>query len=443
MHPGLHALAASLRAQLPPRASGMVVALSGGADSACLLAAAAAAAAGVMPLRAVHVDHGLQAAAADFRRLCTTLCAHLGVPLSILTVAVGAAPGASLEEAARDARYAALAAQLAPGECLLTAHHAEDQAETVLLQALRGCGPAGLAGMPRCRPLGRGEHLRPFLEVPRRELGRCVASLGLDTAVDPMNRDPRFDRAHLRLRVWPGISERWPGAAGALGRTARHAAEALELLNALADEDLAGLRDGAELSVARLRALAPARRRNALRRWIGERAVPPPAARLAEALRQCLDAREDHVPAIIWGEHALRRYRGRIYLTPAVPARFADPLSWNPHVEPTLELGHGLGRLRWVERAGGLAAALLPPTLTVRARCGGESLRLAPRAPTRTVQHLCQAEGVPPWMRAALPFVYAGPRLIAVADRWLEARVCGARTEPGAGIDWEDAPALL
>src|SRR5271154_4472708 len=163
--------AASLRAVLdahvPAEAGGLVLALSGGADSAALLAAAVAADFRGLPLRALHIDHGLQAAAAEFRATCARLCERLGVALTIISVAVEAQPGASLEAAARDARYTALATALDAGEGLLTADHREDQAETVLLQALRGAGVKGLSAMPICRVFGAGWHVRPLLDVPQ------------------------------------------------------------------------------------------------------------------------------------------------------------------------------------------------------------------------------------------------------------------------------------
>jgi tRNA(Ile)-lysidine synthase len=148
-------LRAVLDAHIPAGATGLVVALSGGADSAALLAAASALDLGVRGLRvrAVHIDHGLQAAAASFGEACAALCGHLHIPLTVIRVMVETPPGASIEAAARDARYAALEEELKPGECLLTAHHSEDQAETLLLQALRGAGLKGMSAMPICRPL--------------------------------------------------------------------------------------------------------------------------------------------------------------------------------------------------------------------------------------------------------------------------------------------------
>src|SRR5271165_733492 len=174
-------LLAVLQAHVPIGARGFVAALSGGADSSGLLAALAELRGEprCLPLRAVHIDHGLQQAAASFRAVCESLCRRLEVPLSTIEVAVAAPAGVSIEAAARDARYAALGAQLRPGECLLTAHHSEDQAETLLLQALRGAGLKGLASMPICREFAAGWHLRPLLGVRRDDLRQFAAAKGI------------------------------------------------------------------------------------------------------------------------------------------------------------------------------------------------------------------------------------------------------------------------
>jgi len=213
-------LGAVLDAHAPRQATGLVVALSGGADSASLLIAAHGLGTGFrgLGLRAVHVDHGLQAAAASFREACAALCAALDIPLTVIPVSVQTPPGASVEAAARDARYAALARELRAGECLLTAHHREDQAQTLLLQALRGAGLKGMSAMPVCRPLGRGWHLRPVLEVPQADLLAFGERAGGACIADPMNDDLRFDRGYLRRQVWPLIEVRWPGAAAGSAR---------------------------------------------------------------------------------------------------------------------------------------------------------------------------------------------------------------------------------
>jgi tRNA(Ile)-lysidine synthase len=442
--------AASLHAALehlvPPRASGLVVALSGGADSAALLRAAAALGKDfrALPLRAVHVDHGLQAAASRFRQACHSLCEQLGVPLRVISVSVNCQPGASIEAAARDARYAALAAELQMNECLLTAHHRKDQAETLLLQALRGAGVKGLSAMPACRDFGAGWHVRPVLDVPQGELLQVGAQLVNADFIDPMNEDLRFDRSFLRKTIWPMIERRWPGAEIALSRTARHLAQAQEQLDLAAAAEVARLRDGDALSVTGLRALMPGKRVNAVRYWLSEAgAEAPSTARLSEALRQVFEADEDHQPAMVWGNAALRRYRDRLFLTEAEPPRLAEALEWGTALQDSVDLGRRLGILTWKPQIGGLSPEALPRTVLVRRRGGGETLKPARSANTHTVQHLCQSLGVLPWMRDALPLVFVDDTLIAVADLWMDARWCAAADAPGLGIAWNNAPIVI
>jgi tRNA(Ile)-lysidine synthase len=438
---------AVLESSVPEGAVGLVVALSGGADSAALLAGLAALGAGGfrgLPLRAVHIDHGLQAAAAEFREACKNLCDHLGVPLQLIRVEVQSDAGVSIEAAARDARYGALAAQLQPLECLLTAHHRQDQAETLLLQALRGAGVKGMSAMPVCRVLGLGWHVRPVLDVSHRELLQSGGHLENFKAIDPMNGDLRFDRSYLRKAVWPLIETRWPGAEMALSRSARHMAEAQELLDRAAAADVARLRDGDALSVPALRALPQANRMNAIRAWLKEAGVEAPStARLAEALRQVFGADADHQPAIVWGNKALRRYRQRLFLTETDGPRLEGERPWATAVGSSIALGANLGNLTWRAQIGGIAADALPAVVIVRRRDGGEKLKPARSAKTQTVQHLCQAQGVLPWMRDALPLVFAGDELIAVADLWVEARWRAAPDAPGLKVAWNNAPILI
>ena len=249
---------------------------------------------------------------------------------------------------------AAFEGGLQPGECLLTAHHALDQAETLLLQLLRGAGLKGLSAMPVCRPFAQGWHLRPLLDIAPRDLHRLGKTLAVEAAEDPMNRDPRFDRAYLRREVWPRIEARWPAAAGSLARAAQHLGEAQASLDTLTRYSVERLRDGEALSVPGLRALPGRERLHVVRLWLTEAAVEPPStARLDEALRQILTAKADHEPAVQWGEHVLRRYRDRLFLTASVLPAMGEALDWPLSTGSRLPLGAGLGTLRWAERAGG------------------------------------------------------------------------------------------
>jgi len=441
------ALRGVLETHTPRAAAGFVVALSGGEDSACLLTALVQPGSRPfrdLPVRAIHVDHGLSPAAADFQRACEELCRSLAVPLTVVAVSVDSGRGVSIEAAARDARYAVLAQDLKARECLLTAHHADDQAETLLLQLLRGAGLKGMAAMPLCRAWAGGWHLRPLLHFAKRDLRRFGVDAGVTAVTDPMNDDTRFDRAYLRRHLWPVIEARWPGAAIAVARTAGHVAAAQGLLDRAAAQTVDLLRDGDALSVAGLRALSVPEQVNTLRYWISAHAAPPPStARLSEAVRQILAADADHQPAVIWGGHALRRYRNRLFLTAASPPALKEDCEWPVADGSSLDLGGELGVLQWVPQPGGLDASRWPCTLMVRRRRGGETLKAQRRGRTRSLQHLCQSLGVVPWMRDALPLVYAGHDLIAVGDLWQDARWCVAAGAPGVGCTWRGAPILV
>jgi tRNA(Ile)-lysidine synthase len=221
-------------------------------------------------------------------------------------------------------------------------------------------------------------------------------------------------------------------------------AEGQELLDQAAAKSVQALRDGNTLSVTGLRKLSATEQVNTVRYWIDAGNAPlPSTSRLTEALRQILAADADHLPAVVWGAHALRRYRDRLFLTPAIPPAVAEAREWHVASGKSLALSNGVGSLHWEAQRGGLDAARLPPVLMIRPRRGGETLKPHARAVTQTVQHLCQSLGVLPWMRDALPMVYAGKELVAVGDLWQDARWCVPASEPGFACRWQDAPILV
>ena len=411
-----------------PQAShaSLCVAFSGGEDSTALLAMLAQQVPG--RLRAVHIDHGLHPDSRAWVRACRATCRALRVPFTSRSVALARSRGQSLEALAREARYAALAAMLRAGEVLLTAQHLEDQLETVLLQLMRGAGLPGLAAMPAVMPLGAGVLVRPLLGMPRATLrGWVRARGGLGCLADPANADERFDRNFLRHRVVPVLIERWPGAARTVSRSARHVAEAQELLDAVARDDVARAADGAALSVAALRVLPLARRRNALRYWIGQAGAVPDARRLEEIAGPLLAARADANPVVAWGARQVQRHAGRLLLGPA-RAVSAYELRWRPGRSPRLTLPAGAGRLELVRSAQGqLDGGALPAQVTVRSRLGGERLRPRIGGPSRTLKSLLQNEHISLIERQQLPLLYAGEELVAAGDLWVD-----ARWQPGA-----------
>jgi tRNA(Ile)-lysidine synthase len=422
--------------------SGYCVALSGGLDSTVLLAALSQAGAGPAPaLRAIHVDHRLHADSAQWSDHCRDLARRLGVPCEVVRVDARPECGESPEAAARAARYAALAGGLRPGEVLLTAHHGDDQLETVLLQWLRGGGLRAVAGMRPVTAFASGWLARPLLGYTRAELQGWAVAQGLGWLEDPSNADPRFDRNYLRLEVLPLLRTRWPAAARTVGRVAAQAAEALDIEAAVAAADLAVVTEGETLVLDRLGRLPAARQRLALRAWLRSRGFEPPSVATLESLRRDMHgAGADRIPETRWPGTAVRRYRGRLHVMPANAHADWRPGRWV--VGTTFDLGAD-GRLDFVAATGvGLSRARLAADLEVVPRPDGAWFQPAGHAHQRELRKWLQERGVLPWRRAALPCVRVGTEIVAVGDL-----ACGGGLAAGPGeaswrIVWHDRPTL-
>jgi tRNA(Ile)-lysidine synthase len=430
---------------LPTEHGGLCVAFSGGLDSTVLLHALTrlAAESPRFAVRAIHVDHGLHPESARWREHCEHEARALGVDLVAARVHVDVSAGAGLEAAARDARYGALRGGLGEAEILLTAHHADDQLETILLALMRGAGVRGLSAMPALQRFGRGWLVRPLLEYTRSELEHWARAERLSWLDDPSNDDRNLDRNYLRHTVLADLRQRWPAAARSATRSAAHAAEAAALLDDLAALDLQALIVGPCLSVEGLRQLASARRRNVLRHWLRARGAQPPSARkLAAIEHDMLGARADSLPCFEWEGARLRRHRGLLYCDSSRPLALANvSIPWDGR--EALPLPGDLGRLRLVRDAGGgLAESALSGGVEVRFRAGGESLRPAGDPHHRPLKKLLQRHGVLPWWRNCLPLLYTGERLLAVGDLWIAEEFSARAGEPGVALLWDDRPRL-
>ena len=385
------------------------IAFSGGLDSTVLLHLLANAK-DLPPLSAIHIHHGLQAAADAWPAHCQSICDSLGVPLRIMRVHVQ--PGASLERAAREARYQAFAEVTGAGEVLLTGQHRDDQAETLLFRLLRGAGVRGLAAMPAHRPLAAGHLVRPLLDVSRNELEAYAHEHRLQWIEDPSNADPRFSRNYLRHRVLPTLTERWPQAVTSLARTAEHLSEAQALLDELAGMDLQGADQPSpfpwlplpSLVLAPLRELSDARQRNALRHWLTPLTRLPDSDHWASwySLR---DAKGDAQPLWRLADGKLHRCAERIWWVPAAWSELSDAtVSW-PTLQNPLELP-GNGRLEFVGEAP-------EGSFEVRYRQGGEIVEVPGRG-RRDLKRLLNECGVPGFVRGRLPLLYRDEQLLAV-----------------------------
>ncbi len=417
------------------------VAFSGGLDSTCLLHAAAHVRGRLpAPLRAVHLDHGLHPSSADWSEHCRAVCDALSIALVTRRLRVKVGPGESLEAVAREARYAELSALLAPGDLLLTAHHQDDQAETLMLALIRGSGVHGMAAMPFAAKLGMGRLVRPLLGVPRADLERYAQALGLDWVDDPSNVVLSLDRNYLRHQVLPLIRQRWPAMAATLARSAAHCAEAAAVVDRAAGEALQGLggKRPRTLSIPRLAALDPALCKAVLRLWLRRLGFAlPGSAHLGRVLNEVLPARVDADPLVAWSGCEIRRYRADLFaLRPLPPPPLSQKLTWNGGV---LDLPSPLGTLECLPARSPHAQSVVPGA-PLQVRFGVEGLRCRPpgAAHRRSLKGLFQAAGVPAWLRPNCPLVFDQDRLVAVAG------VCPCADQAGGGaaleIRWAGHP---
>lgn len=428
--------------RLPP-GTRFKLAYSGGLDSHVLLhALAGLRSQHSFSLNAIYIDHGVQASAAAWGEHCARQCAELKVDFVSERIQVQAVNEHGFEAAARQARYAALQTALVPGEILLTAHHRNDQAETVLLQLLRGAGVMGLAAMPMRTVFGVGELVRPLLGFTRTALLTYATQHRLRWIEDPSNRELHLRRNFLRAEILPRLASLWPEVDGMLVRTARHAAEALELLDEIAAQDLSRCRHVAQyfphaLSVAVVSGLSVSHQRNLLSYWLRQQGLRVPATRiLNEVVMQLRHTPRSQHACVRWPDAQIWRYRDLLVAVPMQPEPKEDlDVIWN--LRAPIEVP-GVGYLRAEPARGqGLSTTQLHDGLHVRLRRGGETLLLPGRRHHHVLKKLLQAEGVAPWLRARLPLLYAGGNLAAVADRWVSAAYAARNDEEGLAIIWE------
>jgi len=390
------------------------IAFSGGLDSTVLLHLLAhlAQSESLPRLSAVHIHHGLQAAADAWPQHCQSICDALGVPLLIERVTVQ--PGASLERAARDARYAVFSSLTQANNVLLTGQHRDDQAETLLFRMLRGAGVRGLSAMPRQRSMGQGTLIRPLLDVSRAELEAYAQAHQLVWIEDPSNQDRQFSRNYLRHQVMPLLTERWPQAQASMARSAAHLREAQGLLDELAQIDLADAATAHEfewlglpsLELAPLAALSVARQRNALSHWLEPLTRLPDTDHWSGWANLC-DAAHDAAPIWRLADGELHRSAGRLWWlsgdwlrTPVIGCEWQSPssalrLADNGHV--TFSGQTPVGPLR------------------IAYRQGGEVMHLADRG-HRDLKRLLNERAVPGFVRGRLPLLFRDDELLAVAN---------------------------
>ena len=400
-----------------PRDCRIQVGLSGGLDSVVLLhLLSRLAPESGWQISALHVHHGISPNADDWAAFCAACCATLKIPLN--TVRVDVAPlreRHGLEAAARILRHAAYAQS--DSDFVALAHHADDQAETLLLQLLRGSGVRGAAAMPfLSAPQNGSKLIRPLLAFSRQEILDYAQAQRLQWIEDESNADQHYARNFLRHSVFPLLSQRFPAVQHTLARSAAHFAEAAELQDDLAALDARDAINDGWLALPVLAQLSPARAKNLLRHFLQMRGAPmPSAAQLQEMLAQLASSRQDAAVCVDFAGWQLRRYRGRVWAEPEPPA--CDPelqLRWQGESELFWPPLGAKVRFDSVQGAGLSLAKLQHAPVHLRLRQGAGHLRPHPGARSRSLKNLLQESAMPPWQRARFPLLYCGDQLVCI-----------------------------
>jgi tRNA(Ile)-lysidine synthase len=412
------------------------LAYSGGLDSQVLLHVLSQ----LLPatrLRAIHINHSWHVDALEWAERCQHSCEKLGIYCEVIAVDARPKVGESPEAYARQARYKAIAERIPAGDYLLTAHHRDDQAETLLLQLLRGSGLRGLASMPFCQPFAKKAYLmRPLLRFSRAELYAYAKAQQLIWIEDSSNTDLRFNRNFIRHQVVTLIQQRWPQASKTLARTAENTSEAHRLLEEIADEDWHKVQGPVSntLIISCLLGLSIARRRNVLRYWLNQLNFPIPSQKQLQQIEGLLVSKVDASPQVNWGGVQLRRYRDSLYaLTLENEQALLTAIPWV--LNQTLLLPK-LGLLTTSKTLGqGLTCSLMEERqVHVGFRHGGERFYSSDRLGSHPLKKLFQEWGVPPWQRNKIPLIFYQQKLIAVAGYGVHVDFAAKHNELGLVI---------
>lgn len=375
------------------------------------------------PIHAVHINHQLQEAAGDWVAHCRHQCEALAVPLAVKSVEVDTEK-ASLEAAAREARYAFFESIVGEDEVLLLAHHLDDQLETFFLRALRGAGVSGLSGMPATRSVGKGVLLRPLLAASRKSIQDYRLGQAITAVDDPSNHSAQFDRSYLRTEVLPLLEARWPAYRQTVSRAMGHL-RALEP-QVLDYEMCYSVTGDRGISLMAMETSSDAQVAGSLRAWLRSEGLSMPDAKaLGEFVRQLRQntASRARLQTSAW---CLQRYDGAVYRLPEIKGGRE-----NTRLSPGEPCQWGDGELVLVPCVEGEIGVLSQAILTVKPRRGGERCKLLGHKIHRPVKKVLQDLRVPPWWREQLPLLYAGDELIAIADlRWCDSSLIG-KTLPG------------
>ena len=423
--------------------STVYIAYSGGVDSTVLLHLLSRLRDTVkFQLVALHVNHGIHPHSDEWSVHCANYCESLGIDFRSTRLDLGKLRKRTSESDARTGRYAWFKQQLGENELLLTAHHQDDQAETFLLNLMRGAGARGLAAIQPCSRFASGWLLRPLLAHSRQQIIQYASNHNLTHIDDPSNLDVDYDRNYLRHVVLPSLSERWPAAVQQIHKATKQLSQSRHLLDALAKLDSEACRTegtgflsiGCQLNVRQLQNLDRSRQVNLLRYWARQNLKSEPGR---IALDEFIDTALFHdkdFAELTWSNRCIYRYQDVLYLALTAKNTCAlDPVEWDL-TKPLILEQAGLKLVPRKVNKSGLSAEKLVGGVTVRFRTGAERIVLPDRAHSSSLKKLFQQHLIPPWERNQLPLIYCQDELAAVVPWLISGRFKAVDNEPGISI---------
>lgn len=419
----------------------LLLAYSGGMDSHVLLHSLlnCAQQLSLQSIRAIHIDHGLQPQSRQWVEHCQQIAKEYQIELIVCQAQISVEKSQGIEASARKVRYQLFAEHLREGECLLTAHHQDDQAETLLLQLLRGAGVKGLSAMPRWQSFAKGWHCRPMLDIPRSSIQAYAEEHKLSWIDDSSNYDINIRRNFLRHHILPQLQNHWPQATAVITRSARHCADAQQQLDKhhlLLFKQAAGSQPDT-LSVRKLLQYELSDRLHCLRFWLRQRGCTMPSeVKLRHIDSDVLQARVDAQPIVAWQDAQVCRYLDNLFVLPRqTHFQSFDSLDWD--IKQSLSLPNNLGSLQAIPKVGEGLRVPEDVNLQIRWRLGGERFKPHGASHSKPLKKWLQLWQVPPWQREYIPLVYWRDELVQVVGYAISAAHAAVSDEPGVLVAWE------
>lgn len=427
--------------KLLPAADNYLIGFSGGADSTALLYALTELGPQLKtPVSAVHVNHGIHADSDLWQEHCENFCRRHSITLQCLAVSPGSGSGKGTEAEARHLRYEAISSLLGPGDCLLTAHHSDDQVETLLLNLMRGSGVDGLSAMPEHRTLGAGSLQRPLLRFANEALQCYLQENDIGWLEDPSNQSLDHDRNFVRHKLIPLLENRWPGINKRILLTRTAMAETRSLLEPMADQYLdQHQKHRFVLGISSRLKQSPALFKLVVRRWLKKSGLPSvPARRLESLFLQIQQPSKRQRITIDWDNWSVRFYKHQLWLQAAEEICPCPSVDW-PVGQLKVDLGPQIGELGFT----GLEAEYLPVSINVGNRKNTEGNGLKQGEHHKSLKNLFQTANIPPWLRDSIPLCTVKGEMVAVGDWWFSKKFTNWMLKNNINFYWRPGGALL